>query len=342
MKRKIKVFEKITRVAVILWGVMLSSTLWAYAPLLDDQPVPDEQCPISNTSHTENAEGSAIDVRHYECSVGERNVVWTLSIPPSCEDGGCGLIVDIHGATMSAAQQNAGTKLREFAWQAVNYGASTAYIVAQPNLTDLFDAEIGLDFSSVGGGAYENEVPALNLFINDMMESFDIDLDRTHMYGFSRGAATTSVFYCGDEFQGMFASFAVGGGGINCALGHPLLILNGSFDPGKMALNDGLVEEIQSKGIDTEVLVSSDGSWSQIGSELVWQGFVPTWRTKGGHRHMRYISGDYVLESIKHSGFTQPLAGHCHPVRDYNGWLNCYNAFDTGEKLIKFFINNPR
>lgn len=318
--------------------LIFSSKLWAAIPLLDDQPRASEQCPITNTNHTENNNGRAIGVRNYECTVDNRNVIWTLSVPRYCELGGCGLIVDIHGATMSAKQQNAGTKLREYGWKAKDRGAITPYIVAQPNLTDLFDENLILDFGSVVGGAYGAEIPAMVVFIESVLVTFNIDANRTHMYGFSRGAATTSVFYCDNPLLETFASFAVGGGGINCPLDHPLLILNGNADPGKMSINDAAVAEIQSQGQVATTVISEDSSWNKPFLEFSWSGI----RSKGRHQHIRYESDNSHLESIRHSGITYPAAGHCHPISEFNNWLNCYTTIDTGAKLIDFFIANPK
>lgn len=318
--------------------LIVSTNLAARIPLIDDQPHASESCPLTNTSHTENSDGSAIGVRQYECTVDNRNVVWTVSIPRDCELGGCGLIVDIHGATMSAAQQNAGTKLREYGWKAMERDAITPYIVAQPNLTDLFDSNLILDFGSVVGGAYSAEIPAMTVFLEDLLIAFNIDGNRTHMYGFSRGAATTSVFYCDNPLMTSFVSFAVGGGGINCAMDKPLLILNGNADPGKMPINDAAVAEIESQGAVSTTVIHDDNDWNKPFLEFSWSGI----RTKGRHQHIRYESDTHVLESIRHSGITYPAAGHCHPITEFNSWLNCYTTMDTGAKLIDFFIAHPK
>lgn len=337
MKVIAKHLVSISLPSTLLLG-LITTNLWATIPLLDDQPQATEQCPITNISHTEQNDGGAIGVRQYECTVDNRNVTWTLSIPRYCELGGCGLIIDIHGATMSAKQQNAGTKLREYGWRALERGAITPYIVAQPNLTDLFDQNLILDFGSVVGGAYSAEIPAMVVFIENLLVSFNIDSNRTHMYGFSRGAATTSVFYCDNPLLDEFASFAVGGGGINCALNQPLLILNGNADPGKMSINDAAVTEIQSQGEVTTTVISADSQWNKPFLEFSWSGI----RTKGRHQHLRFEGEGLLLESIRHSGITYPAAGHCHPVTEFNSWLNCYTTMDTGAKLIDFFIANPK
>ncbi len=95
-------------------------------------------------------------VRHYGCIDNNINVVWTVSIPKPCENGGgnCGLIIDIHGALMDAKSEDLGSKLRHYGFHAQHYGAPTPFIVMQPNLSDLFDQHLLLDINSIIGQAY--------------------------------------------------------------------------------------------------------------------------------------------------------------------------------------------
>lgn len=323
--------------SLTLCAATFSPAAVASIPLIDDQPIADDSCPISITSSTASTDGN-VGVRHYGCSVEGTNVVYTVAIPPGCENGGCGLIFDNHGATMSAAQQNSGTQLREYGWTAPSRGASTPYIVVQPNLTDLFDGDSILDPSSVVGGAYANEMPNILYFVNHVIDVFQVDEARTHMYGFSRGASTTSAVYCNVATRSLFASYAVGGGGISCALDAPLMIVNGISDPGKMPMNNALEDEVKAISGYTKTVLVQNSNWSTPKWEFTLWGF----KRKGQHRHIRLQANDIVLESIKHSGSTFPAAGHCHAVDEYNGWLTCYADMDTGAKLIDFFIQNPR
>ena len=238
---KIFILRRMLVAAIV--GSFAHSAMASSVPLIDSQPSPEDSCPISLAGSTENADGS-VGVRHYGCDAYGTNVVYTVAIPPGCEMGGCGLIYDNHGASMNAAQQNAGTHLREFGWSATDRGAATPYVVVQPNLTDLFD-EGGLDPNSVAGGAYTNELPNILYFVDHVIAVLNVDRDRTHMYGFSRGASTASAIYCNATNRNLFASYAVGGGGISCDIDAPLLILNGINDPGKMPLNNALEDSVK-------------------------------------------------------------------------------------------------
>ena len=54
-------------------------------------------------------------------------MVYDVAIPPQCvTDGACGLIVDVHGLTMSGNMEDANTNMRAL-------GAQYGYVVIQPN-----------------------------------------------------------------------------------------------------------------------------------------------------------------------------------------------------------------
>lgn len=322
---------------IVLMAVASVEDGHAGVPLIDDQPAAQDSCPVSVIASTETDSGG-VGVRQYGCMVEGANVVYTVAIPPGCEQGGCGMIFDNHGATMSAASENAGTQLREYGWHATDRGAPTPFIVVQPNLTDLFDSELILDWASVTGGAYQNELPNILYMVNHLASVFQVDTQRMHMYGFSRGAATTSAIYCDAGTRNLFASYAVGGGGINCALDAPLMIINGIGDPGKMDLNNALEDSVKATSGYAKTVIVKDPNWSSPTWDWTWTGVY----RKGRHRHIRLQAGDLLLESIKHSGSTFPALGHCHPVDEHNGWLTCYANMETGTKLVDFFIQNPR
>lgn len=330
--------KKLLMTALLTSLPIAGSQALSRVPLVDSQPTATEGCPITNTSHTENADGSAINVRNYECIVEGRNVVWSVTVPLDCEAGGCGLIVDIHGAGMNANVEDKGTKLRQFGWKAMERGATTPYIIIQPSFSDIFDEELIFDIESIIGGAYMNEMPGIHFFINDAIDAFAIDQDRVHMHGFSRGASTTSTFYCDEDWSDTIASFATSGGGVSCALNNPLMLMSGLFDPGKTGLNDALITEIKGKGAYTESTIYEDENWQLPAVEFNWSGM----HVKGKHQDVLYTSGDYVFRSVKHSAKTYPTLGHCHPSSDYSTWLACYSTMESGEKLIDFFIANPR
>ena len=315
----------------------LSSTATAYLPLVDNQPLTLKSCPLGAPVSTESWFGR-VGSMNVRCEVDGVDVVYTVTVPPGCEKGGCGLILDNHGMSMNAAQQNAGTKLRQHGWVAKNFGAPTPFIVVQPNLTDLFDRQSIIDIESVVGGAYLNELANLRYFINHMIDVYRVDTNRTHMYGFSRGGKTANAFYCDIGSSQLFASYAVGGMDLECAIDKPMMLIIGDGD---FAAPNGIAEAeaafLAQGGVTTRAIVNDPG-YSSPNWVFTWSGL----QRKGRHHHLRFTANGRKLETIRHSGSTLPLFGHCHAANEYNSWIVCYANMETGRKLVDFFIQNPR
>lgn len=317
---------------------ILSAPTYGPLPnLLDNQPLATDACDVSNRAHTESALGDRIGVRQYGCIVNQRNVVFTVSIPKVCETVRCGLIIDQHGATMNAEQQNAGTHLREWGWKAVSEGASTPYIVVQPNMTDLVDNVSGsLDIKSVTGSPYANELPAVLTFVRNLMQSLEVDPKRVHFHGFSRGGFTADKLYCDPAVRDLFASYVGSGAFLTCAVSRPFMQLVGLSDP-NVALADTAVALFKQAGASAQVLAQSS-NWTKPNLGFVGAKLVLT----GKHQHVRYTLGDRKLEHLRHSAAAFPLAGHCLPHQGRAGWLVCPADFDMGRKVLGFFIQNPK
>jgi poly(3-hydroxybutyrate) depolymerase len=329
--------NKLTLMLFSLVLMALSHSASAYLPLVDNQPITFKSCPLGTPVSTESWWGR-VGSMNVRCVVDGVDVVYTVTVPPGCERGGCGLILDNHGMSMNAAQQNAGTKLREHGWVAERFGAPTPFIVVQPNLTDLFDRQTLIDIESVVGGAYLNELPNLVYFVNHMIDVYRVDTNRTHMYGFSRGGKTVNAIYCDMGLRQLFASYAVGGMDLECPVDKPLMLIIGDGD---FAAPNGIAEAeaafLSQGGVTTRAIVNDPGYSSP---DWVW-----TWgglQRKGRHHHLRFKANGRKLETIRHSGSTLPLGGHCHAADEYNGWIVCNANMETGRKLVKFFIKNPR
>src|SRR4051812_41707677 len=92
-----------------------------------DAPLPDPDthqvadtldAPVTDPCFPDPGAGHA----HYTCN----GIAFEVEVPAGCEHGGCGVILDVHGLTMSAAMEDANTELR-------SRGAAAGYIVIQPS-----------------------------------------------------------------------------------------------------------------------------------------------------------------------------------------------------------------
>lgn len=324
------------------------SAAMAKIPLVNNQPHHENACPFSSNTSPTTVEG-----RSYNCVKDEVNIVWTLTIPAECESGGCGLILDIHGGGMNANTQDYGTKLRAYGSNAVSYSAPAPYIVAQPSLTNIFD-ENGLDIESlidnaddgsVDGRAYINEFPHIKTIMQELVNTFAIDTTRIHINGFSRGGQTVSRVYCNKLDLGVpVASYSIVGAPLACDLkpNFPLIMINGNTDNGiissypgsdKMEAQDIVENFMLAQDNVNEITVHEDNNWeTQTGFFL---------SRIGQHIHKHFDNNEgYIFDSIRHSAQSIPAVGHCHPVTTSERWLVCTANFDTGEKMIDFFIKN--
>src|SRR4051794_30321832 len=119
------------------------------------------------------------------CGAG---ITYSVMVPPECLQFRCGLVFDIHGMTMSAASQNAGTNMRAI-------GKREHYIVVQPTASGGDPESTGVlgtawDFgsgqASRGGAA----------FIDPAARVWKVETRRIHVMGFSMGGSMTWWLRC--------------------------------------------------------------------------------------------------------------------------------------------------
>ena len=127
----------------------------------------------------EAADAADVDVQPDPClgviAAGHRAIscdgmVFDVEVPGICVQGGCGVIVDVHGGTMSAQMEDANTNMRAL-------GREHGFIVIQPNA----NVEPPLASFSV-----EDDLRVLGL-VERMLATWPVDSRRVHLTGFSQG-----------------------------------------------------------------------------------------------------------------------------------------------------------
>ncbi len=101
-----------------------------------------------------------------------------LSVPDTCQ-AGCGVILDVHGFSMSGAMQENNTGLQELA-------GSAGYIVIQPNATP---------FPPLSAWSEDDDARVFD-FLMQVVDRYAADRNRLHMTGFSMGGFMTWRFAC--------------------------------------------------------------------------------------------------------------------------------------------------
>ena len=277
-------------------------------PVTGDPPLDDSTTttdpPAESSSTGEPLPPPVLDECITDGSPGEHvftcgSFDYDVSIPELCLAQPCGLIMDVHGLSMSGDMQDANTDLREL-------GRQRGYIVIQPNANPAPPA------SSWMPGAADTELMA---FLQRVADAFHVDPDRLHFTGFSQGGFMSWRVVC--AYGDILASVAPA-----AACGNDLPIADCQFTPDEQPSEP--VDILYMHGTD-DVLVSyacapvrRDAVVEAYGlgpEEIVVEGDGYTWTRHTG-------PGGTVLEFITHeynAANTLLLGGHCYPGSDDPG-----------------------
>lgn len=253
-------------------------------------------------------------------------ITYLVLVDEQCTRLACGLIFDVHGATMSGLQERDNTLLHLTAPQA-------GFIYVNPSATP-----------NNTGGTWNltNDPPKVAAFFRRTMDVFHVNPKRTHVTGFSQGGATTFHFL--EHHNDILASAAPVAGALNQPTWAddnwqprvPILVMNGIGDTASLIENSRML-------IDTIV----DGLALTGGEEIEGDGHY-TWQRWTGASGM-------VLENIEHDyGGQAVLEGHCIPGGvDIMGAPNNFGLNATtcttgdiqlhwGEVVLQWFIDHPK
>jgi pimeloyl-ACP methyl ester carboxylesterase len=240
------------------------------------------------------------------CPMG---VTMEVEISAACVTGGCGVIWDVPGFTMTADVQDTHTRMRALA-------PPLGYIVVQPTTTGLW-----------GTGQYNDVLWNFELAVHDRLRT---DPDRLHFMGFSQGADLTYLMLCAhadaiasiapDSGNGCF------GAGAAPPVIRPVLYVQGTKD-------NIQAWSIFGPPVRDAILASSDyGSGAVFSSGSAYT--ATRWQTSRG----------IVFEFWQHD-FTDGsfLGGHCLSVPNGSGAFRCDDPeFDYSAEVLRFFGAHPR
>jgi pimeloyl-ACP methyl ester carboxylesterase len=249
-------------------------------------------------------------------------LTFLVMVNPLCTEYACGLILDVHGATMAGAQMRDNTLLHELA-------PPEGFLVVHPSATA----------SNTGGVWSAAAYPAVEDFMGRMIDAFHVDEDRVHFTGFSQGGQMSWHFVC--NFSDVLASAAPVAATPSCVDESwspriPLLYMQGITD-GAFSIESSraMIEDL--KGV---LELSGEG-------ESVGDGNYDWRRWEGADGvSLDYIEHDYGGQAV--------LAGHCIPGGiDTPGAANNFGLNATtcttgeidlnwGEVVLQWFLDHPR
>jgi len=242
-----------------------------------------------------------------------------VMIPDSCPDDGCGLIFDVHGATMSGAQMRLNTELDQLA-------PPQGFITVHP--------------SQPGGSWNDTHYPTVHDFMLRTIDLLPVDEERVHITGFSQGGIMTWWFVRNhSDLLASAAPVAAVPSGIDDAgldPEIPLLYMQGltdtafAYDEAEV-MRDRLIDIL---GMKDEQMIAGDDSYGHT-----------RWTNDNG-TDFEFIWHDYGGQAV--------LAGHCIPGGTDTegippfGALNATTCtsgdinFHWGELAMEWFVAHPR
>jgi len=276
-----------------------------------EPPVPDDCITdVSPGDHT------------FECN----GITYLVLVDEQCTKRACGLIFDIHGATMSGLQERDNTLLHQMAPQA-------GFVYVNPSAT-----------SQNTGGTWNltNDPPKIAEVFKKVMGVFHVNPKRAHVTGFSQGGFTTLYFL--EHHNDILASAAPVAGALQGAAWAtaawnprvPMLIMNGITDAASTIDNSRAMIDQMVSG-----LALSGGSEIEGDGHYSWK----QWTGADG-MDLEYIEHDYGGQVV--------LGGHCIPGGvDVDGAENNFGLNATtcttgdiklkwGERVLQWFIDHPR
>ena len=236
------------------------------------------------------------------------DITYDVSVPPQCMTNACGLILDVHGWTMTGDDQEANTGIAAI-------GRAEGYIVVQPTSAN----------KAWGSLRY----PHVADFVELAVQVWRVDRRWVHATGFSQGAVMTWWMRC--NRADLFASAAPAGyAGTACTNGArpvPTLYVQGE--------DDYFVSAAATQATIDDMIATHGLGPGSVTDE------VP-----GAYTRTRYTNDDgFVFETIIHSHTNGNLGGHC--ILGSLGPASIYGCDEVsplahGRAVVDFFRAHPK
>jgi poly(3-hydroxybutyrate) depolymerase len=242
-------------------------------------------------------------------------ISFDVSLPETCLEGSCGVIVDIPGGTERGAAAERHTGMQEL-------GNAAGYVVVQPDAPRT-------------GWDYPVDSVRIRSFLDRLIRAFDLDRTRVHIGGHSAGGFMAWVFVC--DHADLIASAAPIGAGAatsrrpSCDFdvpGHPseeidVFLAHGREDrvipfDGALAARDLVVTAWNMA--DTAVLADE-----------------PT------YRWTRWTSPQgTVFELLEFDWSGGMMGNHCVPGATAEAGCGAGTPVHYGEAALEFYIAHPK
>jgi pimeloyl-ACP methyl ester carboxylesterase len=281
----------------------------------DASPGPDAGTPPAATCTADPGAGD-----HVATCEG---FTYDLHVPAACAGGGCGIVLDVHGASMNGRLEDNNSNMRVL-------GERDGYVVVQPNAK-------GTPPATVWNGPTDDD--PVWAFFKIARQAYRTDPKRVHVTGFSQGARMTFALLCAHADEIASAAPAADPGCTAAELKAakrevPLLYMHGR--------QDGVESFTKLAVPQRDDIVSA---WAMPPPMIVASDSMYTWSryTNANGTVFEFLEHDYTAASSL-------LKGHCFPGSTDTGTdpgefisFACVapTAFVWSEAVMKFFKAHP-
>lgn len=265
-----------------------------------------------------------------EASVGVHNgfcesLQFDLHVPEECLERACGLILDVHGSTMTGAHQEAHTSLGALA-------RGRGYLVLQPWAPQMH-------WNDSLMSPLDAQVLAL---AERVMNAFSVDRRRVHITGFSQGGYMTWRMLCLQP--DLFASFApIAATADNFLRDAPVTCVGAGsapLAPRPILYAHGTADALVPFSGATATIDALRTAWGLSSEELL--------DASEHYEHVRYSNeGAKAIEFLRHdlrSTYAEEVfgewEGHCFPGSHEP--IGCGAGPAWGETVLRFFEAHPK
>lgn len=232
------------------------------------------------------------------------DVTYNVSVPARCLDFACGLIVDVHGWTMSGDIQERNTGIAAI-------GRDEGYIVVQPNAPGATPS-----WNS-------SHYPHVAAFTELAISVWRVDARRVHITGFSQGGAMTTWMRCNrPDLFASAAPTAMSGAGCANGVNMPTLYVQGTNDifVSQAAIDATIASYVSTYGYDLSAVIADEPGYthtaygSSADPSVGFQSYVHGYSSFG-------VNGHCIMGSVTPSdpyGCDEPApVGHGRLVVDF-------------------------
>lgn len=246
-------------------------------------------------------------------------ISYDVEIPAACAAGGCGLVLDVHGLTMNAAQEDKATGMRAL-------GNQHGYVIVQPSAPGTPPSWNQL-----------TDAPPMFAFVSDTATALVTNPKRAHVMGFSQGGGMTWRMVC--QHADFFASASPLSGIAGCEFAAPnvpsrevpMLQVHGHKDNIVSFPNTAVPQR------DAALAYWHDGAGSVFQMDATHKA---TRSLTAAGTPFEFWEHDYVAGNAF-------LGGHCSPggadigPSPFQFGCQDMNTFIYGQIVMQFFIAHP-